>query len=195
MLTFYHSPQSRSTRVLGLLHAMGKLDDAQIIDVSIPRQDGSGGVDARNPHPEGKVPLIVHNGETIRETSAIMIYLTDHFQSPLGKQVGEPGRGEYLTWMAYYGGVVEPVIVGNFMQVADSPTFISTFRGLKEIYDTLESALDKAPWLMGETITAADFIMASPFHWAPNFIPDSQAIRDWVKRCAEHPSAVWAAER
>lgn len=195
MLTFYHSPQSRSTRVLALIHAMGKLDEIDVKTVTVSRQDGSAGPDAANPHPEKKVPLLVDGDELIRETSAIMVFLTDYFKSPLGRQVGEKGRGEYLSWMAYYGGVVEPVIIGNFMGAADNPVFKSTFRGLPEMYETLTQALDGSPFLMGAEITAADFIMASPFQWAPNFLPDIPAIQDWVKRVSEHPSCVWAAEQ
>ena len=37
MLTFYHSPWSRSTRVLGLLCAMERLDAVDLRVVSIPR--------------------------------------------------------------------------------------------------------------------------------------------------------------
>ena len=193
MLTLFHSPQSRSTRVVALLHAMGVLDDIQIKTVTIPRSDGNGSTDTENPHPEKKVPVLKHNGELIRETSAIMIYLTDHFNSPLGRQVGKTGRGTYLSWMAYYGGVVEPVIVGNFIGIQEEPTFTATFRGLTEIQQTLEAALADGPFLMGDNITAVDFIMASPFQWAPHVTPEHPAIRNWVKRVSEHPSSVWAA--
>ncbi|MAK60341.1 MAG: glutathione S-transferase [Ponticaulis sp.] len=195
MLTFYHSPQTRSTRVLALIHAMGKLDEVELKTVSIPRQDGGGGPDDSNPHPEKKVPLLVHNGELIRETPAIMVYLTDHFKSPLGRQVGETGRGEYLSWMAYYGGVVEPVLVGGFAGVGDNPVFQSTFRGMAEIEETLVRALTGQDWLMTDGFTAVDLIMVSPFLWMPDAVPENELIRAWVKRCSEHPSMVWATEQ
>lgn len=194
-LTLYHSPQTRSTRVLALINAMGKLDEVSIVNVSVPRQDGSGGPDEANPHPEKKVPVLVHDGEMIRESSAIMVYLTDHFESALGRKAGETGRGTYLSWMAYYGGVVEPVMVTAFAGLQDNPIVTSTFRGLPELYNTLSKALEDAAYLMGDEISAVDFIMASPFQWAPNFMPDNQSIQDWVKRVAEHPSSVWAAEQ
>lgn len=193
MMTFYHSPKSRSTRVLALLHAMGVVDQVEVKTVTIPRQDGTGGPDDANPHPEKKVPLLVDDGELIRETPAIMIYLTDYFKSAMGRQVGEKGRGAYLSWMSYYGGVVEPVIVGNFMGVADNPTFQATFRGLPELYSTLSEALKGSAFLMGDEISAVDFIMASPFQWAPHFTPDIPEIQNWVKCVAEHPSFAWAA--
>ena len=84
MLTLYHSPQSRSTRVVQLIHEMGKQDQVAIRTVGIARNDGSGAPDPANPHPEGKVPLLVHDGAQVRESNAVMLYLTDHFaDSPL----------------------------------------------------------------------------------------------------------------
>ena len=89
MLTFYHSPQTRSTRVMALIHAMNVLDQLDVKTVTVPRQDSGGGPDATNPHPEKKVPALVHDGELIRETSAIMVYLTDHFKRSLGLDAKE----------------------------------------------------------------------------------------------------------
>jgi len=48
-----------------------------------PQQMGSGGADPANPHPEGKVPLLVHDGVgRYGESNAIMVYLTDLFPAP-----------------------------------------------------------------------------------------------------------------
>lgn len=194
-MTLYHAPHTRSTRVLALIHAMGKLDEVEIKTVSISTQDGSGAHDPANPHPEKKVPLLIHDGEMIRETAAIMIYLTDHFKSALGPQFGETGRGAYLSWMTYYAGVVEPVIVGKFMGVLDNPVFAATFRGEAELNERLKTGLEGRDWLIGDTLTAADMIMSSPYQWMPSFLPDIPFIKDWVARCASHESVVWAADR
>ena len=42
MLTFYHSPQSRSTRVLTLIEAMNLHDWVEVREVTITHFDGSG---------------------------------------------------------------------------------------------------------------------------------------------------------
>ena len=55
MPTLYHAPNSRSTSILVLIEEMGIADQIDVIDVTVSRQDGSGGPDPRNPHPEKKV--------------------------------------------------------------------------------------------------------------------------------------------
>lgn len=188
MLTLYHAPQSRSTRIVRLLHEMNVLDQVEIHPVRIARIDGSGGADAENPHPEGKVPLLVHDGAVISESNAIMLYLTDLFpESRMGPAVGEPERGAYLSWLAYYGNVVEPVLVIDFAGL-EHPAFRSTFRGLAEMTSRLSGALQDRPYLLGEEFSAADLLLTSPFLWKPDAMPDDAVIRDWVERCTARPA-------
>jgi glutathione S-transferase len=132
MLTFYHAPQSRSGRVLWLLHELDV--PFRTVRCDIPRQDGSGARDPCNPHPDGKVPALEHDGVLITETAAIMLYLTDLFpHCQLGPAPGTPGRGAYLTWLFWYCGVVEPAYIAEVLGVADHPVAQATFRGRAEI--------------------------------------------------------------
>lgn len=188
MLTLYHAPFSRSSRVVRLLDELGALDRVTIRRVTIPRRDGSGGRDAANPHPEGKVPYLVHDGIGVRETNAIMLYLTELFpDAGLGPIPGDPLRGAYLGWMAYYGNVVEPALVCQAAGLSH-PFLTATFRGTQEIADTIAAALDKGPYLLGNRYSAADILMASPYVWFPEATPDVPAIRDWIRRVQERPS-------
>jgi glutathione S-transferase len=188
MMDFYHGPQSRSTSVLTLLDELGALGQTQIHIVNIKRGDGTGAADPANPHPEGKVPYLVDGAEHIRERGAIFAYLTDKFpQAGLGPQVGEAGRGAYLSWLAYYQGVVEPVLVAQFLNI-DNDQWRSTFRGKEEIGARIAEALAKGPWLLGERYSAADLLLASPFVWYPPFMLDVPAIHDWVERVKARPA-------
>lgn len=188
MLTLYHSPQSRASRVVTLLDDLGVLDKVLIEIVDIHRNDGSGGKDARNPHPEGKVPLLVHDGVAIRETNAIMLYLTDMFpEAGMGIPAGHRLRGAYLAWLAYYGNVIEPSLILDAIGVRHDWT-IATFRTQKEVTERLAEALAQGPYLLGERFTAADLICHSPYAWFPEATPDNAAIRDWIARCQSRPS-------
>jgi len=190
MPTLYHSPFSRSTRIVTQLMLMDRLDAVDVRPVVVRRQDGSGHHDAANPHPEGKVPFLVGDGgEAIRESNAIMLYLDELYGYPLGVAPGQPGRGAFLSWMCYYGGVVEPAMVCAFAG-AVHPAFATAFRSLTEVGAQIEAGLGDAPFLMGERFTIADLIMASAFQWAPQLTPDNAAVRDWVARVTERIGTV-----
>ena len=194
MLTLFHSPHTRATRMYQLLVELGALDEVRVQTVDVKRSDGSGAPDAQNPHPEGKVPLLVHDGEAIWESSAIALYLTDMFpKAGLGPQVGDALRGRYLSWLAWYGDVVEPVVHFQAFGI-DHPALASTFRGMPEVRDRLATALEAAPYLVGEDYTAADLLVYSAFSWLPQMLPDHPAIKAWGARCAERPAAKAAAD-
>lgn len=192
MLTLYHSPKSRSTRVVALIAALDALDEVTIETVSVARQDGGpGGRDSKNPHPEGKVPFLVHDGVAVWESSAIMLYLADLFPGAgLSIPPGRAQRGAYLSWFAWYSGVVEPVLTFEAMGVSH-PALAATFRSGAEVKRRLAAALADRPFLCGATITAADMLLHTPY---TRFGKPGDAVLDaWVDRCAAHPGFAFAA--
>src|SRR5271168_903645 len=107
MITLYHSPMTRSGSIVWLLDELEVPYEVKIVDFR--RADGSGARDPANPHPHGKVPALTDGSETIFESSAITLYLADKYRDKkLGPLPGEPGRGEYLSWLAYRPGIMEP---------------------------------------------------------------------------------------
>lgn len=193
MLTLYYSPNSRATRIIRLIEELDIWDAIDIKVVGIPRQDGSGAADPANPHPEGKVPLLVHDGVEIWESNAIILYLTDMFpKAQMGPVVGDPLRGPYLSWLAWYGNVLEPVFVTSVAQLSH-PMLTATFRGVPEMTARLVSTLERSPYLLGDSFSAADLLIVSPFTWFPGGTPDHSAIHAWLERCEARPSAAKAA--
>lgn len=183
MLTLFHAPQSRSEVITALIEAMGIGDRVHIETVSIARQDGSGGPAEANPHPEGKVPALVHDGAVITERAAIILHLTGLFpDTGLSPAPGSPDWGRFATWLCWYQGVMEPVIVHEFAQVSH-PVLQATFRDHAAVVARLRAALDKGPWLLGDRFSAADLLVHSPYGWYPAAMPDDAVIRDWVARC------------
>jgi glutathione S-transferase len=170
MLTLYHAPMSRSSRIVTLIDEMGIADQIKIVPVSIVRFDGTGQRDPNNPHPEGKVPVLIHDGTMITESGAIILYLT------------APLRGEYLTWLFWYGSVMEPVLTMAAAGISH-PFMTAGIRGVAEVTDRLAKALERGPWLLGDTYSAADLLVHSPYFWFKDATPDVPAIRDWVARC------------
>ncbi|MEH3119300.1 MAG: glutathione S-transferase N-terminal domain-containing protein [Methylorubrum populi] len=192
MITLFHAPKSRSTRIVALLKELDALDTVRIETVTIPRMDGWGGRDARNPHPEGKVPLLEHDGILVRESSAIVQYLAELFpKAGLGVPAGDPRRGAYLGWLAWYAGVVEPVLTLEAIGL-DHPAIARTFRTGAEVRARLADGLKDKPFLLGDRFTAADLLLHSPYAWfGKPGVPDIDA---WIDRCTDRPGTRFAAE-
>ena len=195
MLTLYVSPKSRASRMLALVHEMDLRDRIRLENVTIPRRDGTGQADASNPHPDRKVPALRDGDTLITESIAIALYLTDMFpEAGLGPIVGDPQRGPYLTWLAYYAGVIEPVYNAHVAGVGDHPVFQATFRGVAEVEKRLtDTFADGRPYLLGESLSAADLIVQSPYMWFPDGAPDDARVKAWIDRVAARPSYSWVA--
>ncbi|OSP55885.1 glutathione S-transferase family protein [Pseudoruegeria sp. SK021] len=193
MPTLFHAPNSRSSSIVSLIDDLGA--DIDIREVTIPRMDGSGAADPQNPHPDRKVPVLVDGGETIHERGAIILYLTDKYPAAgLGPVVGAPGRGAYLSWLSYYQGVMEPLFMLKIAGVSH-PVLTSSLRDFDTMTGHLANALSAQPYLLGAEYSAADLLCSSPFHWMPDMLPASAAVRDWVARCADRPALKRTAAR
>lgn len=190
MLTFYHSPESRSVAILSLIEEMGIQDWVEVRTVTIPRMDGSGGRDPANPHPEGKVPVLVHDGVVITERAAIILHLTSLFpDSGLAPRVGTPEWGAFATWLAWYQGVLEPAFILEGAGVSH-PWLTAAIRDHKTAVARLRAALEKGPWIMGARFSAADILLHGPYAWFPEGAPDDPLIRDWIGRCTARAASV-----
>ncbi len=196
MLTLYFSPKSRASRMLALVHEMDLQDRISLEHVTIPRRDGTGEPDPANPHPDRKVPALRDGDTLITESLAIAVYLTDMFpEAGLGPVVGDPLRGPYLTWLAYYAGVIEPVYNAQVAGVGDHPVFQSSFRGVAEVEARLiDTFADGRPYLLGDSLSAADLLVQSPYMWFPDGAPDDSHVKAWIDRVAARPSYAWVAE-
>ena len=196
MPTFYHAPNSRSSTVAQAIEEMGLSGEIETKIVAIPRQDGSGGPDAANPHPDKKVPALEVDGRIVTERAAILALLSELYpDAPTAIPPGHPDRGEFLTWLAYYAGVVEPVIVGMVCEVADTPIWQTTFRDMAAVTVRLEAALADRDYLLPSGFSAADLLMASPFMWNADWLPQSPAIKAWFDRIRARPALQAAAAR
>lgn len=189
MLTLYHAPMSRSSRIVTLVEELGAQNHVTIREVTIARQGGAGGPDAANPHPDKKVPALDHDGTVIVESIAIAQHLCDLFpDAGLLPPVGTPERAKCLEWLAWYAGVIEPVVVAMYLKI-DNPGFAHTFRDWSAVVSRLTAALDGQDWLVGGRYTVADLIVHSVFNWMPDLVPDHPGAKAWHDRMMNRPAA------
>ena len=185
MLTLYHSPQSRSTRFLWLLEEIGAPYDVEY--VTIRRQDGSGARDPRTPHPDKKVPALVHDGRLVTESAAICLHLSDSFpDAKVGPPLGDAQRADYLTWLFDYAGVIEPVMIAKARGETDRDPDAKA--GFDAMESRLRGTLARGAYLLGERFSTADVLVSSAFQWAPQLMPQGPEVDAYLRRINERPA-------
>src|SRR5579859_7581154 len=113
-ITLFHSPQCRSVSALTLLEELGAPYQLKVLNMKAGEQ-------RKAPYlainPLGKVPAILHGNALITEQVAIFIYLADLFpEAGLAPAIGDPQRGPYLRWLAFYAACLEPAVVDQAMK-------------------------------------------------------------------------------
>jgi glutathione S-transferase len=195
MITLFHAPKSRSSRMIFLLEELQVPYEIKL--VTIRRHDGSGSLDRVNPHPHGKVPAISDDGTVVFESAAIALYLTDQYpKNHLGPLVGEPERGAYLSWLFYYSGVLEPAFVSKFLS-HEVPRGAAGWVSVEEVMAVVLEALARHPYLLGEHFSAADMLYGTTFALFAQspLLPKSPLIEQYVQRIVSRPAYARAQGR
>lgn len=125
-MTFYTNPNSRGRMVRWMLEEIGCAYETVVMDYQSTSQsdrwggaalaaptmndaDGSRASFFRDVNPMGKIPALVHNGQTITETAAICAYLAEAFpEAGLVPVAAE--RAAYYRWMFFAAGPLEQAV-------------------------------------------------------------------------------------
>ena len=182
MLTIYHAPRSRSSRMLWLLEELGADYHTEYVDI-VRAVAGGGAPDPRNPHPLKQVPAVIVDNVVLVESVLIILYLTDHYPG-LAPTVGDPKRVEYLGWLGLYNGVLEPVVQAKF---GGGLSAVQT-DAYAELDRRWRAALDKGPYLLGENFSAVDILFGSLLQWYRTAMPDYPVYDDYIARISTRPA-------
>jgi glutathione S-transferase len=131
------------------------------------------------------------------ESAAIALYLTDKFQkNRLGPKVGEPDRGAYLSWLAYYAGVLEPAFLSKFMNI-EVPRVTAGWVAVEEAMPAVMQRLGNGPYLLGERFSGVDILYATSFALFANspLLPKSTVIEEYTRRVVSRPAFARAMAR
>jgi glutathione S-transferase len=187
-ITLYYSPQSRAMGTRVLLEELGAPYDLHVLNMKAGEQ--------RQPaylaiNPLGKVPAIQHGGALVTEQVAICIYLADLFpQAGLTPTIGDPLRGPFLRWIAYYGSSFEPALIDKFMKREPMPMTQSPYADYDTMLGAIEAQLSKGPYLFGDRMTAADILWGVAFRWTMMFgiVPKKDVFVSYSERITSRPA-------
>jgi glutathione S-transferase len=189
-LTLYHASPSRSSVVLWMLEELGQPYDVKLIRLS---EGENLKPDYLAINPMGKVPALAHRGTVITEVAAICTYLADEFpQAKLNIPVGTPQRGQYLKWLFFAPGALEPAVIDRAAPRKEpARRAMLGYGDFNMTMDVVANAVAKGPWLMGEQFTAADVVIGSNVRWGMMFkmVPERKEFIDYAARVAARPAA------
>lgn len=192
-IVFFHAPNSRSGGTRALLEELGADYRMHVLNLKTN--------DQRKPeylavNPMGKVPAILHGDALITEQPAVYMFLADHFaQAKLAPPIGDPLRGPYLRWMVFYGSCFEPALIDKSMKREPAAPSTCPYGDFDTMLDTLVAQLEKGPWLLGDTFTAADVLWGGALNWTTMFklVPELPVIRAYIDRVMARPAMQRAA--
>lgn len=192
MITLYHAPQSRSSRMIWLLEELGAPYAIRPVSIFRP-MTGEGQGDPANPHPDSRVPAISDGDIIVAESVAIALYLTEAFPAArIGPAVGDPERGAYLTWLAWYAAEMEPAMFAHFGGELEGNPMKQ--RNYDAVIHRLETAFAKGPYLLGDHFSAADLLVSSAITFGRQVFPAGGAFEAYIERCKTRPAALQAVE-
>jgi glutathione S-transferase len=158
--------------------------------VDFRRADGTGSRDATNPHPHGKVPALTDGGETVFEGSAIALFLTDKYRTKkLGPAPGDPKRGEYLSWLAYRPGVMEPAILSRRFEIKHVYGAMG-WAPADEVEEVLNQHLASRQYFLGDTFSALDILLGGGLNFLmmAKMVKETPALKAYAARIVDRPA-------
>lgn len=187
-LVFYYAPKSTAVTVNWALEELGIPYEKVEIDLQARDQDKSG---YRALNPNGKVPLVVHDGVPIFESAAIMIHLGETFgvERDLFPAAGLE-RAEALKWLVWTN-VTFGAAAGRFLEAKGTKAEEGARTELEKLFAIVDSDLKEKTYLVGGTFSLVDVHVASFVRWISMFgFPTERwpAIHTWLRRCLSRPS-------
>ena len=187
-LVLFHAPNSRSSGTRVLLDELGAAHELRVLNMKAGDQRKAPYLAV---NPLGKVPALLHEGALVTEQVAIYIYLADLFpEAGLTPAIGDPLRGPYLRWLAYYGSSFEPALIDRALKRDPAPPGMSVYGDFDTMLGALVEQLRKGPYLLGERLTAADILWGTALKWTTGFklVPELPEIMAYVERMSARPS-------
>jgi glutathione S-transferase len=194
-LIFYTNPMSRGRTVRWMLEEVGQPYRTEILDYATTMK----APEYLAINPMGKVPAVKHGDTVITECAAICAYLADAFPAArLAPPHADPRRGPYYRWLFFGAGPVEAAWTNQAMGFIVPPDKqrMAGYGSFALVLDTLEGTISKAPYLAGDSFTAADLYVGSQLGFGLQFgmIEKRPAFAEYVGRLSARPAALRAKQ-
>ena len=191
-VTLFHLPNTRSTGVLILLDALGADYRLHVLDRGREEHHAP---EYLAINPMGKVPAIRHGDAVVTEQVAIYVYLADLYpEAGLAPPIGDPLRGPYLRWTAFYGSCFEPAVVDRSQKRAPAPRGTSPYADFDTMLGAVTQQLGRGDYMLGSRLYALDLLWGTALTWMTGFklVPMLPVIEAYIARVNAHPAVARA---
>ena len=150
-------------------------------------------------NPMGKVPALRHGDAVVTETAAICAYLADAFpQASLAPPSGSKLRAPYYRWLFFTAGPVEAALTNKALgfEVPPDRERMMGYGNIAQALDTLEAAVSRSEYLVGDSFTAADLYVGSHIGFGLMFgtLEKRAAFEKYWQRVSSRPACLRAKE-
>lgn len=195
-LTFYYAPMSTASITTLVFEELGVPCERVKVDVSKKQTKTP---DFLKLNPNGRVPVVVHDGTVLFESSAITLYLGETFGVEKGLfPAPGPKRGEAMKWITWANVTLGEAVHRWSSNVSDSiPAEQRNAKvaeiARKDIDDCLrilDEALAGKSFLLGD-FTLVDAHVHSFIDWMRYLqidVSKLERLSAWSKRCTERPA-------
>jgi|SRR5690606_29973532 len=173
MTVLYYSPGAASLLVHWMLIELGIEHELRRVDLQAREQKQA---DYLALNPAGVVPTLVADGRPMTEAAAIALWLAEQY--PAGALVPRsdtPGRAACLQWMFHLANMVQPLFrLWWYPHEGAGEAHASAAREavrprIEAAWERIDAHLaENGPWLLGDTISVADFYLAMLMRWSRN---------------------------
>lgn len=188
MMKLYWSPRSRAFTALWVMEEAGQPYERVLTDISTGAQKKP---EYLAVNPMGKVPALQDGEATMGEAAAICAYVAERCpEAKLAPPVGNPRRAKYLYWLFFAPTCIEPAIIQIFTKI-QVPTSTAGWGDATQVFDVLDRALEKGPWLLGDDFSAADVAIGSGLSYAVRqfkMVPARPSFDRYINRCEARPA-------
>lgn len=184
-ILLHHVPESRSQRVLWLLHELGVAFETRVW----PFDKSLRSAEFLTLNPAGRVPALEMDGRSYWETGAIIELLCERFEQ-LGRAPGAPERADWLIWVHFSETISQHAAALTQQHVAlredwmRSPTIMKLEAArIGKCFNAIEERL-AGDWFLS-SFSAADVAVGQAVGMARRFhrIGDRPRMAAWMARC------------
>ncbi len=194
MMKLYWAPRSRSFTALWLMEETGQPYERVLTDITTGAQKTP---EYLSINPMGKVPALGDGDATLAEAAAICAYVAERYpDAKLAPPLGDVRRAKYLYWLFFSPGCIEPAIVQLATKIEMNPV-AAGWGEAQRVFDVLDAAVSKGPWILGDTFSAADIVIGSGLNFAVRqfkMVPTRPSFDAYLDRCAARPAFQRAAK-